>query len=87
MSVFSFRTDAKSELFCLRITQEMRRLFDIPESEAIERINRQFMDKEWVGSSHIYYHESAEDWAKFIYYEDDSYWWMEGGQPRPKPAP
>lgn len=87
MSVFSFRTDKKSEAFCLRIAQEMRHLFNMSETEAIKRINRQCMGKEWVGPNHVYYHESADEWAKFIYYEGDSYWWMEASQPRPKPSP
>lgn len=87
MSNFSFRTDAKSDMFCRRIADEMIRLFGISEYEAIGRINRHFAGKEWLGPTHIWYHEGAEDWARNIYYEEDSYWWMEGRQPQPKPYP
>src|SRR4051812_22074717 len=86
---FSFTTDDKSEAFCLGIAQEMVTLFGISGEEAIGRINRQLQNvKEWIGDKHIYYHETMEEWAKNIYYEEDyeygNCWWIKGSNPKAK---
>lgn len=87
MSSFFFRTDAQAEAFFQKIVERMNQLFHIPIAEAVGRINRQFLGQEIIGNNDLIYHETEEYWAKTIYYEEDSYWWMEGSQPRPKPYP
>lgn len=82
--------DERAKLFCLEIAQEMIRLFEISMSEAIGRINREFKDERIFGPNQIY-RRDPEEWAKTIYYEPGTYWWIEKWMaehtPKPKPYP
>ncbi|WP_099190502.1 hypothetical protein [Tepidibacter mesophilus] len=80
MSKFVFRTDKKSEEFCISIVYEMKKLFKITEEEAIERINWFWSNEEAIEGYDIIYHETAEFWAKEICYGHDSEWWAKEGK-------
>ena len=83
---FTFVTDPYSDLYCLDIAQEIQNQFNIPESEAVARINRQFQGQCLVGSS-IFYHETPDAWANHIYWKNDSYWWFRGDERAQKGLP
>ena len=77
MSAFPFKTDDKSEEFCLSIAREMVELFGISEEEAVRRVGKAFSHlPEIAGDQHIFYHEDEMFWAKELYYEVASYWWF-----------
>jgi hypothetical protein len=86
-SRLSFRTDAESEEFCGRIAYEMVRLFHISLEEAISRINRQWRGQEIVSPKTMVYHEDAVFWAKEIYFEQGSRWWLDESNAKAKPYP
>jgi hypothetical protein len=72
-----------------RIRKEMVSQFGISSAEALKRINRH-----WGGLSFVHQleidvatHETPEDWASFIYYEDDVHWWLPGEDLRVRPYP
>jgi len=78
----------KEKLFCLEIANEMVKAFGIPISEAIGRINKQWNSTRIDG---MVYHKTSEAWAKTIYYEDGTFWWVDEWiaehTPKPKPYP
>ena len=79
MATFPFRTDEKSEAYCRSIAHELVRLFGISESEALRRISRFWAHlSELVGEYDLIYHETPDDWARWIYYGAGSYWWLVG---------
>ena len=68
MSAFPFKTDDKSEEFCLSIAREMVGLFGISEGEAVRRVGKAFSHlPEITGDQHIFYHEDETFWAKELY--------------------
>lgn len=82
--------DKRAKQYCLEIAQEMVKLSEIPMSEAIGRINREFKGKRIFGPNQFYI-RYPEEWAKLIYYEDGTFWWVEKWMaehtPKPKPYP
>ncbi len=76
MAIFPFKTDKKSEVFCLSIVRKMVVLFGISEHEAIRRISRHWGHEREIVGQDIIYHETADDWAATIYYGHNSYWWI-----------
>jgi hypothetical protein len=87
---FSFELDEQGKLFCSKIASDMVRLFNIPTSEAVGRINKQWKTVKIIGPS-LLYHQSSDEWAKTIYYEDGTFWWvdewMAKNTPKSKPYP
>lgn len=87
---FTFDADPDGKSYALKIARTMVRLFDIPLSEAIDRINRDWKEKTIFGPNQIY-RRDPEEWAKRIYYEPGTYWWvdewMTENTPKPKPYP
>lgn len=77
MSKYKFETDYHSEDRCDAIARKMVILFNISKEEAIARVNQQ-----WKGQSFIndwtLDHIDTDEWAKNIYWESDSYWWITG---------
>jgi hypothetical protein len=81
--------------FCREIVDEMVRLFEISNDEAVARVNRQWSEPEegqvapqtWIVGLDIIYHEEPDRWAKFIYYGGEGRWWdpASGVQPLPPP--
>lgn len=84
---FSFETDRDGREYCEEIVGVMVALFEIPEDEALGRLNRFWKGKPIVGEHDMVYHREPEYWAKTIYYGKDSFWWMEGAELRPLPYP
>jgi hypothetical protein len=82
--------DRRAKEYCVEIAKEMVRLFEIPLSEAIGRINREFKNERIFGPDQFYRRDPAE-WAKTIYYEVGTWWWVEKWMaehtPKPKPYP
>lgn len=87
MRQFAFKTDEESAEYCEAVIQEMVRLFDISEEEALGRMNRAWRGIEFVGDDDLIYHEDEEYWAKNIYYGKDSAWWMDPPDLQPLPYP
>ena len=87
MSAFTFPTDPKGEHFCKEIADEMVQFFTIPMKEAIGRINREWKNVNLVGDQHVIYHESADFYAKDIYFGHDSKWWKNEEEAKPLPYP
>jgi hypothetical protein len=85
MPEFIFETDAKGYAFCREIAVEMVKFFKISDEEAVGRINRQWKNAPFTKTEDIAYHETAEYWAKAIYFGKDSYWWK--GEENLKPIP
>lgn len=89
-SDLSFEADAKGKSYGLRIARTMAILFNIPLSEAIGRINRDWKNVKIFGVNQVY-RRSPEEWAKIIYYEPGTYWWVDEWMaehtPKPKPYP
>ena len=91
MGKFPCAIDTQAETFCLRIARRMKTFFEISEDEAIGRVNEFFSNTKIGGPAEIAYHRVAEDWAKLIYYEEGTwYWvdkWMKEHTPKPRPYP
>ena len=89
-SDFTFDADERAKSYGLKIARAMVRLFDIPLSEAIGRINRDFKGKKIFGPNQFYRRDS-EEWARRIYYEPGTYWWVDEWMaehtPKPKSYP
>lgn len=85
--IFTFKTDEEAQRFCERIVASMVSLFSIPENEAIGRVNRHWQGQEIFGPTDIVYLEDEVYWAKAIYYENDTYWWLPDSPLKPKPYP
>ena len=94
---WQFPTDAELDAFCREVARELVTQFGITEAEAIGRINREWKDRNWLGSEYgwIVYHEPADEWARDIYYGKETAWWVEEehrarlglGPVAPKPYP
>lgn len=82
--------DERAKQFCLKIAKEMTRTFGISMSEAVGRINKEWKTQKIFGDS-LVYHRVSEEWAKVIYYENGTYWWVDSWMaehtPKPKPYP
>ena len=72
---YEFVVDAEARSFCDEIIDEMTCL-GIPQSEAVGRLNRRWRGIDFKQED-VRFHETAEFWAKDIYYGHDSYWWIE----------
>ncbi len=87
---FTFESDEKGRSFALEIAKTMECLFDIPLVEAIGRVNREWKDVKIFGQDQVY-RRYPEEWARIIYYEVGTYWWVEKwmaeNTPKPKPYP
>jgi hypothetical protein len=87
MGKFPYALDGKAENFCLRIARRMMVFFNITEEEAAGRIN-DYWKKEKIVGINLVYHREGDDWAKLIYYEAGTwYWvdkWMTENTPRPR---
>lgn len=87
---FDFVTDDEAKDYCIEVVEQMMKLFNISQQEAVGRVNRAFVGEKLVGSCEDLwwlYHEIPEDEARFIYYEPGTYWWVEGSPLIPKPFP
>ena len=86
----TFNADSRGKSYGLRIARTMVRLFNIRLSEAIGRVNRDWAGVNIFGSDQVY-RRDPEEWAKTIYYEDGTWWWVEKwmaeNTPKPKPYP
>ncbi len=60
---FSFEGDERAKSYALRIARAMVRLFDIPLSEAIGRINREWKKEKIFGPNQVY-RRDPEEWAR-----------------------
>lgn len=82
-------TSDKARDFVEEIITKMLHLFPITRAEAVGRINDSWGHLGQIGDSDIIFHETAEYWAKTIYYGKDSNWWLgeEGLSPRPYEPP
>ncbi len=91
MNEISFEADEKTKLYCLRIAEEMSTLFGISMAESIGRINNQWSKSKQFIDSGLVFHEMPGEWAKAIYYEEGTFWWVETWMtehtPKPKPYP
>lgn len=95
MNKYIFETDAEAEAYCDKIATAMEALFAVPAAEAVARINQQWVGLVLTGNTFLLYQETPEYWANQIYWEYDSFWWIQGqdrerlGLPPPaaKPAP
>jgi hypothetical protein len=76
MGKFPCALDGTAENFCLSIARRMMKFFAISEDEAVGRINEYWENKKIVGAN-LVYHREAEDWAKIIYYEESTWYWVE----------
>jgi hypothetical protein len=87
--------DAEALAFCREIVQEMCRLYRIPTTEAVARVNREWsgvddrgrVPRVWIVGLDIAYHETPEYWAGVIYFGGQDRWWdlAAGVQPLPSP--
>jgi hypothetical protein len=88
MNKFVFKTDNEAEEFCMSIVDEMKKLFNITEEEAIGRINDFWSHLEgFQGENMLIYHETEEFWAKEICYGHASKWWAKEGKEELKLIP
>lgn len=78
--------DEEAKSFCLGIAREIARLFEIPISEAIGRVNKFWVNQTFVGPQMIY-HRDEQFWANTIYYEDGTYWWLDWWMAKNTPKP
>jgi hypothetical protein len=78
-------TSHKAAEFIDEIITKMLLLFPITRAEAVGRVNDNWGHLSYIGDSDIIFHETAEYWAKTIYYGKDSHWWLgeEGLKPQP----
>ena len=87
---FSFDADEDGKSFGLQIARAMVDIFDISMAEAVGRINREWKNVRIYGVNQVYRRE-PEEWAKIIYYEVGTWWWvdkwMAENTPKPKPYP
>lgn len=72
MTRFVFKTDKKTENYCMLIASEMKKLFGVTEKEAIRRINIFWEHMEIIEEDDMIYHEMPVYWAEEIYYRYDS---------------
>lgn len=90
MNEILFEVDEEGREFCLNVASEMVKTFGIPMSEAVGRINKHWQGQKIIGTD-IVYHRLEEEWAKIIYYEDGTWWWIEKwmaeNTPKAKPYP
>lgn len=90
MDEISIDADERGKSFCLQIAHEMTRIFGIPISESIGRINQHWKGQKIEGSNMIYQRD-PQWWAKTIYYDAGVYWWLDWWMaehtPKPKPYP
>ena len=77
-SPWQFPTDARSDALCREIARDMVSQFGISMTEAIGRINRDWKDRNWLGSEWgvLVYHETADEWARDIYFGKETAWWV-----------
>lgn len=75
---FIFSADDAARGYCVEILQEMVKIFNISEEEALERINDYWKGQTFAGKLDWIYHEMPEYWAKTIYYGPDVFWWLDG---------
>jgi hypothetical protein len=87
MSRFRFPTDSQSRDYLELIVEAMKELFGISDEEAVGRINRMWGAIEFVGPDDAIYHEGPDYWAKTIYYDESSFWWMDPPPTNLKPRP
>ena len=85
--LFQFETDDEAYQFCVEIADLMVSLFGITTEEAVGRINRDWKDKPIIGDNNMLYHETADYFAKKIYYFKVSYWWLPEAKPIPRLYP
>ncbi len=89
MNKFSFTIDKEVEEFCCEIVEIMVHNFGISYDEAIERINRNWNDRD-IDKIDDLGHHWPQYWACIIYYEPHEKWWIQGeergnlGLPMPK---
>jgi len=90
MRLFAIPASDEATEYLDLIATTMVELFDIPDEEAVARINRfwhgQSFDSE--GSVNALLHEMPDFWAKTIYYGRHVKWWLgeEGLSPEPYPS-
>lgn len=92
---FPCAADATALSFCREIADQMRARFGITAAEAVARINQRWSEpggsgrtpRVWIVGLDVAYHETAEFWARDIYYGPDSRWWIPGASPTPLPPP
>jgi hypothetical protein len=79
----------KAQAFIERIIHEMLLRFPITRDEAVSRINQAWGHLDYIGDTDLIFHESAQHWAKTIYYGKDSRSWFgeEGLPPMPYDHP
>jgi hypothetical protein len=91
MNEISFDADEETKSYCLEIANEMTKILKITMSEAIGRINNQWDKNREFISSGLIFHQDIHSWAKTIYYEDGTFWWVEDwvaeNTLKPKPYP
>ena len=75
--------------FLERIVERMLFLFPITRTEAVGRVNEQWGHLGFIADDDLIFHETAEYWAKTLYYGSDSRWWLgeEGLDPLPYGGP
>jgi hypothetical protein len=66
LETFAFETDPNSQLFCEGIARTMAAHFGISVREAVNRINRLWVDP-FLGELDVRYHWLESEWADHIY--------------------
>lgn len=75
--------------FLEEIAAEMILQFRISRDEAVGRICKEFYRLEFLTPLGVLMllHETAEDWAKNVYFGRSSHWWAKSEVPSPQPYP
>lgn len=73
----NFQTDAKSADYVSNVVKAMSEGFNISLQSALDVVNSNWKGINFVGTEHIYYHESPEYFANDLYLGHSSYWWLD----------
>ncbi|MDR4469073.1 MAG: hypothetical protein MRJ68_12395 [Nitrospira sp.] len=87
MKKFEFATGPEAQVFCCNIVRRMSDLFQIPEEEAIGRMNRFWKGLSFDRKDDLIFHETEDFWANTIYYGRKSKWWKNPADLKPLPYP
>ena len=75
------QTSSHAREFIGRIVDQMVDRFGISRDEAVARVNDAWGHLDHIGDDDLIFHETAEYWARTIYYGKDSHWWLGGEGP------
>lgn len=89
MSGIEIEATDEARAYIEQIAGEMVALFNVTLSEAVGRINRFWLGKEFTSAVQVdvLLHEEPTTWAKTVYYGRDSQWWLGEDDLQPRPYP